>query len=83
VGRHFRPLTEPIPVFRDDELLRLQMPLQFFAGSKDMLLRSEASVRRLVKLLPHAAAHLLGDRGHVILGKSEEILSFLLRSTGT
>jgi pimeloyl-ACP methyl ester carboxylesterase len=77
VGRHFRPLTEPVPVFDDDELVRLQMPIQCFAGSKDMLLNSEASVQRLSRLLPHAQVHLLRGCGHVIVGKSEDILGFL------
>jgi pimeloyl-ACP methyl ester carboxylesterase len=80
VGRHFRPLLEPVPVFSDEELVRLQMPVQFFAGAKDMLIRSKASTQRLEKLLPHAEVHLLQDCGHVILGKGNEILHFLLRS---
>jgi pimeloyl-ACP methyl ester carboxylesterase len=80
VSRHFRPLIEPVPVFSDGELLRLRMPIQFFAGSKDMLLRSKASVQRLAKLLPHAEIHLLKDCGHVILGQSDEILRFLVKS---
>ena len=77
VGRHFRPLTEPVPVFTDDELSRLQMPIQLFAGSRDMLLHSDASVRRLARLLPHAQTHLLSGCGHVIVGKSEDVLGFL------
>jgi len=77
VGRHYRPLTEPVPVFTDEELVRLQMPIQLFAGSRDMLLHSDASVRRLVRLLPHAQAHLLDGCGHVIVGKSEDVLGFL------
>ena len=81
VGRHFRPLIEPVPVFGDEELLRLQMPIQLYAGSKDMLLRSKASVQRLVKILPHAETHLLQDCGHAILGKTDEILCFLVKSS--
>jgi len=83
VGRHFRPLIEPVPVFSDEELLRLQMPIQFYAGSQDMLLRSKASVQRLGKLLPHAETHLLEDCGHAILGKTDEMLSFLVKSSAT
>lgn len=77
VGRHFRPMLEPVPVFSDGELQRLGMPVQFFAGSDDVLLHSAAAVRRLVQLLPHAQAHLLEDCGHAILDKGDEILGFL------
>jgi pimeloyl-ACP methyl ester carboxylesterase len=80
VGRHFRPLLEPVPVFSDEELLRLTMPIQFLAGSRDALLHSEASVRRLKRLLPHAEAHLFPDCGHAVIGKADEILEFQLRS---
>ena len=79
VGRHFRPLLEPVPVFRDEEIQRLTMPLQFLAGRKDALLPAEASVRRLRKLLPHAETQLL-DCGHAVIGKADEILEFQLRS---
>jgi pimeloyl-ACP methyl ester carboxylesterase len=79
VGRHFRPLLEPVPVFSDEELLRLTMPIQFLAGSKDALLPSEASVRRLQKLLPHAETHVFEDCGHAVIGKADEILEFQLR----
>lgn len=79
-GRHFRPLLEPVPVFSDVELARLTMPIQFLAGKKDALLPSEASVRRLKELLPHAEAHLFPDCGHAVIGNADEILEFQLRS---
>ena len=78
-GRHFRPMLEPVPVFRDEELLRLTMPIQFLYGKKDALLPAEASVRRLRKLLPHAEAHVFPDCGHAVIGKTDEILEFQLR----
>jgi pimeloyl-ACP methyl ester carboxylesterase len=80
VGRHFRPLTEPVPVFDDDELRRLQMPIQYFGGRKDVLLRSEVSAQRLSRLLPHAQVHLLSC-GHVIVGTSDQILGFLVQGS--
>jgi len=80
VGRHFRPMLEPVPVFRDEELLRLTMPIQFLAGKKDALLPAAASVRRLKRLLPQAETHLYPDCGHAVIGKADEILEFQLRS---
>lgn len=40
VAKHFRPLGEPIPLFSDEELSRLTMPLQYFGGAKDALLNT-------------------------------------------
>ncbi len=79
-GRHFRPMLEPVPVFRDEELLRLTMPIQLLAGKKDALLPAEASVRRLKRLLPDAETRLFPDCGHAVIGKADEILTFQLRA---
>jgi pimeloyl-ACP methyl ester carboxylesterase len=80
VGRHFRPLLEPVPVFSDEELLRLTMPIQFLAGKKDALLPSAASVRRLKQLLPHAETHVFPACGHAVIGKTDEVLEFQRRA---
>jgi len=80
VARHYRPVTEPVPVLSDAELSRLRMPVQFFAGTRDVLSRAQDSAARLGRLLPHAEVHLLEGCGHAIIGKTEEILSFLLAS---
>ncbi|MEW5825881.1 MAG: alpha/beta fold hydrolase [Candidatus Bipolaricaulota bacterium] len=83
VGRHFRPLLEPIPVFRDEELARLTMPIQSFAGGRDALLHSAASVARIRRLLPHAEAHLIPNCGHAVIGKAEEVFEFQRRVADT
>jgi pimeloyl-ACP methyl ester carboxylesterase len=80
VSRHYRPLLERPRVFTDAELGRLRMPIQFYAGTKDALIRPEASARRLARLAPHAEVHLLEGQGHAVLGQTEAILAFLLAS---
>ena len=80
VMRNFSPnTTEPLRLFRDEEILKLTMPVLFFGGTKDALIDSEKTGRRLETLLPHAEVNILADTGHAILGKSEEILRFLTR----
>lgn len=81
VAKHFRPVTQRVPVFASNQLLQLQMPLLYFAGQQDVLLRSEQSTQRVAELLPHAQVQLL-QCGHVITGKTQEILDFCLRSGG-
>ena len=78
VMQNFSPnTTEPLRLFRDEELLNLAMPVLFFGGTKDALIDSEKTGRRLETLLPRAEVNILADTGHAILGKSEEILRFL------
>jgi pimeloyl-ACP methyl ester carboxylesterase len=48
-------------MFRNGELSRVTMPIQFLAGKRDALLPAEASVRRLKRLLLHAEAHVFPD----------------------
>jgi len=80
VSRHYRPVTEPVPVLGDAELSRLRMPVQYFGGARDVLSRAAGSAARLARLLPHAEVHLLEGCGHAVIGQTEAILSFLLRS---
>lgn len=80
VARHYRPVTEAVPVLGDAELGRLRVPIQFFAGTRDALGRAQDSAERLARLLPHAEVHLLEGGGHAVIGKTEQILSFLLGS---
>ena len=80
VSRHYRPRTEGVPVFGDEELSRLQMPIQFLGGTRDALIRAEESAARLSRLLPHAQVRLLEGHGHAVIGQTESILSFLLGS---
>ncbi len=54
VGRHFRPTTEPVPVLTEAQLAQLHMPVQYFGGAHDALLRSDASAARLAQFVPHA-----------------------------
>ncbi len=79
VTANFTPLTEPIPIFSDDELRRLTMPIQYFGGVHDALLDTRATARRLSALLPQAEIHVLEDKGHVIIDRGTEIAAFLAR----
>jgi len=79
VSKHFRPLSEPLPLFSDAELSRLTMPLQYFGGDKDALLNTRRSVVRLKRLLPQAEAFLLKDTGHAVVDRFADIAEFLIR----
>lgn len=80
VSRRFKPLAEPLPIFADESLARLSMPVQFLAGERDALLHTSRAVARLGALLPHADARLLADTGHAIVERFGDSEAFLARA---
>ena len=77
VSEHCRTMTETIPLFTDDDLVRLTMPVQFFGGDHDVLLNTDATAERLKHLLPQSEINLLKETGHVVIGQAERIIDFI------
>lgn len=73
----FNTRMEAVPIFTDDQLKRLTMPVLVLAGDKDVLLHSRKTVARVKQLLPQAEAHLLPDTGHVLVNLTDRIIPFL------
>jgi len=80
VNANFNPVVEPLPIFTDEELRGLTMPLQFFGGDHDALMDTPATAARLSALVPHAEVNILPDMGHVILDRFEAVRDFLSAS---
>lgn len=78
VSKHFIPVTEAVPVFRDAQLKRITAPIQFFGGDHDVLIDAVKTGKRLKKLLPHAEINILEDTGHVIMDQFPGIKDFLV-----
>lgn len=76
--RHFKPRTERLPVFSDDALRRLTMPMLVIVGERDALLDSHETARRVTRTIPHAIATVLPGMAHSITGQTQPILDFLL-----
>ena len=66
-----------LPVFSDDALGRLNMPVLAIVGGRDMLLDSRKTKSRLERLAPNAQVVCLPEAGHFIPGQTTRILSFL------
>ena len=73
----YHPITEELPVFSDELLHKLTMPVLYVAGKLDDMLDSDASARRLGSLVPHAEIHLLENCGHIIQNGPSFIVPFL------
>ncbi|MFI9561016.1 alpha/beta fold hydrolase [Nonomuraea endophytica] len=74
---HFNPRREKLPVFPDDALRGLTMPVLVIVGDQDAMFDSHQSARRIRECVPHASVTLLPEVGHAIFGQSEPIAEFL------
>lgn len=81
IFKHFRPRRARVPVFSDDALNGLTMPVMLIVGGRDALLDSHDSKRRLERSTPHVTVRFLPDAAHVLYGQAAPILEFLCRHT--
>jgi len=77
---HFKPRTERLPVFPDDALRGLPMPVLVIAGARDAMFDTADTARRTRTHIPDATVTVLPDTGHAILGQTAAITAFLTRA---
>lgn len=75
ISFNLRP--EVVPIFTDDELKRLTMPIILFVGDSDIMFRTYELVKRFERVLPHAECVVLKGRGHSLTEISDRIKDFL------
>jgi pimeloyl-ACP methyl ester carboxylesterase len=73
---NFNPVEE-LPLYTDQQLTRLNMPVLSLIGEHDVIIDAEQSAQRLSGLVPSAEIHLLPNRGHAILDSISYIIPFL------
>jgi pimeloyl-ACP methyl ester carboxylesterase len=74
---HFLPRPDRPPVFSDEALRRLTMPVLTIVGARDAMLDSYGTVKRLQRTVPQARVILLPEVAHSIIGQTQPILDFL------
>jgi pimeloyl-ACP methyl ester carboxylesterase len=79
IHENFIPRLVKIPVFNDEALRRLRMPVMAILGGKDVLLDSAETKRRLELCVPLSEVRYYPDAGHFIPKQTTEILNFLCR----
>jgi len=75
----YYPLNIPMPLFTNDQLQRLTMPVLYVAGLRDELLDSPAGETALRAGVPHAEIHMLPEAGHMITTPFVWMLPFLAK----
>lgn len=74
---HFLPRRDRLPVFPDEALRKLTMPVLVIVGAHDAMLDSHGTARRISHTVPHATVTVLPDVAHSIIGQTQPILDFL------
>jgi pimeloyl-ACP methyl ester carboxylesterase len=74
---HFNPRREKLPVFPDDALRGLTMPVLVIVGGRDAMFDSRQTARRVRECVGHSTVNLFPDAGHAIFGQAEPITEFL------
>jgi pimeloyl-ACP methyl ester carboxylesterase len=77
VSKNYRYRTGELPVFDDNALRRLTMPVHVLVGQLDVMLDSLETKRRLEATAPHATVRLLPDVGHFVPAQAAAELEFL------
>lgn len=77
IHQHFRPRMVKLPVFSDEALRRLDIPLLAIVGARDVLLDSRQTKNRLERLVGQAEVLYLPEAGHFIPGQTGKIGAFL------
>ena len=78
VGKYFKFRIGSPPLFTDEELQSLTMPVLFLAGEKDVLLNSQKSAERLQRLVPDLTTNLLKEDGHAAINLAARVIPFLI-----
>ncbi|HEX6998733.1 MAG TPA: alpha/beta hydrolase [Gammaproteobacteria bacterium] len=82
VLQHFKFRNRPFPLFKDEQLRRLTMPVLVVLGGRDAAIDSEQTRRRLASCVPHAEVRYLPEAGHALTDQTATIAEFLARRAG-
>lgn len=77
VARNVRYRSGAVPIFDDDTLRQLTMPIHVLVGEADVMFDSHETEHRLATTVSHAQVHLLPDVGHFIPARTTDELHFL------
>jgi pimeloyl-ACP methyl ester carboxylesterase len=74
---HFKPRTGVLPIYSDQELSRLTMPVLLLGGTQDAIRDSEKIAARMRKLVPQLTSIIVPGAGHVLLNTTDYTIPFL------
>ena len=79
IHEHFRPRMVKLPLFSDEALGRLKMPVLAIVGGRDVLFDYSQTKQRVERLARGAEVLYLPEAGHMIVGQMPKVIEFLTR----
>ncbi len=74
---YFKPRTDLLPLFTDEQLNSIIVPVYFIGGEEDCFYNSSKSAERLNKHLKNVVAIVLPAAGHILNRMEEHIVTFI------
>ncbi len=75
--KYFKPRTGTMPLFSDQLLSKLTMPILMLFGDCDQLIPAKKSIQRLSQFAQQAKIELLPAIGHLIVNQADRVIKFL------
>lgn len=79
IQTNFNARIEKEYIFSDDELSRLTMPVLLIGGDQDVIRSNQAISARLQNIVKDITVNIISKTGHVLVGLTSPILTFLTR----
>ena len=77
VLKNMKHRTSTLPIFPDEALAKLTMPVMAILGGKDVFVDSERAKARLDRHVPKSSVLYLPEARHAIVGQTQPIFNFL------
>ena len=77
ISRYFKPRLGVLPLFADEELRRLTMPILLVGGTKDIMRDLGKIEQRLRQHVPKLTVKLIPGAGHALINTQSSLLEFL------
>jgi pimeloyl-ACP methyl ester carboxylesterase len=77
IGRHFKYRTGNPPLFTDEELASVKLPIVVIVGKKDMLIDAQKTCERLARHLSDCRSLILDQAGHALIQLGSTICELL------
>ena len=77
IMENFNPMVAALPIFGEERLKKLTMPVLYIAGENDVTVDAKKTAQRIRRLMPRSATVLLENHGHVVYDVMDRIMPFL------
>ncbi len=79
IMENFNPMIGALPNYKNEQLIKLTMPVMYIAGENDSTVYAHKTAQRIKELIPNASIQLIKNNGHVIYNVLDRIMPFLMQ----